>query len=237
MFTVKRSIRYSECDKDGKLTVPAIVNHFQDTSTEHTESLGVGVDFMKRIQRAWILASWQICICRRPRIGEVVEVQTWPTGFKGIYGDRNYVMKDEQGKVLAYANSIWIHLNLATGRPDKVAPEVAEKYKDEPPYEMEYAPRKICMSETEDLQEMLVIRRAQLDTNFHVNNSKYVEMAMEYLPENFVTTQLRVEYKKAALEKDRIYPRIAKEETRILIDLCDEAGKSYATTEWIGEHK
>lgn len=237
MFTAKRTIRYSECGRDGRLTIPAIVNHFQDTSTEHSESLGVGVNFMKSIQRAWILASWQICICKRPAIGEPVQVQTWPTGFKGIYGDRNYVMRDEKGEVLAYANSIWLYLNTETGRPDRVDPEMAARYENEPPYEMEYAPRKIVGSEMEPAGEAFPIRRYHLDTNNHVNNSRYIEMALEYLPENFIVSQLRVEYKKAALLGDTVFPKVAKEETRILIELCDETGQIYATTEWIGEYK
>lgn len=237
MFTVKRTIRYSECGRDGRLTIPAIVNHFQDTSTEHSESLGVGVDFMKSINRAWILASWQICICRRPEICEQVEIQTWPTGFKGIYGDRNYVMRDARGEVLAYANSIWIYLNTESGRPDRVNPEVAARYENELPYEMEYAPRKIVVSEMESAKDSFPIRRCHLDTNNHVNNGRYIEMAMEYLGEDFTVSQLRVEYKKAALFGDVVFPKVFEEENRILVELCDEAGQIYATTEWIGEYK
>ena len=237
MFTAKRTIRYSECGKDGGLTISGIVNHFQDTSTEHSESLGVGVDFMKSIHRAWILVSWQICICRRPENGEAVEIQTWPTGFKGIYGDRNYVMRDAKGEVLAYANSIWIYLNTESGRPDRIASEVAEKYQNEPPYEMEYAPRKIVVSKMEPTRESFPIRRYHLDTNDHVNNGKYVEMAMEYVPENFTVRQLRVEYKKAALMGDEVFPRVSKEEHCIFVDLCDKEGQSFATTEWIGEYE
>ena len=237
MFTARRKVRYSECGGDGTLTIPAIVNHFQDTSTEHSESLGVGVDYMKSINRAWLLASWQICICRKPRVGEDIDVQTWPTGFNGIYGDRNFVMRTPDGEVLAYANSIWLYLNTENGRPIRVEREVADKYEDEAPYEMVYAPRKISSAKWDIQHEPFVIQPHHLDTNYHVNNSKYIEAGMDYIPEHFEPAQVRVEYKKAALLGDVIVPYMTEEKGRILLGLCDKEGQTYATIEWIGEYK
>ena len=37
----KCRVRYSETGVDGKLTLPALVNYFQDCSTFHSESLGL----------------------------------------------------------------------------------------------------------------------------------------------------------------------------------------------------
>ena len=54
-----------------------------------------------------------------------------------------------------------------------------------------------------------MVAKHHIDTNHHVNNAQYVEIARELLPEDFQIGQLRAEYKKAAVLGDRIYPRIS----------------------------
>ena len=49
------------------------------------------------------------------------------------------------------------------------------------------------------------VRKYHIDTNHHVNNCQYVQMAVELLEENGVETDfqsLRVEYKKSAVYGD-----------------------------------
>ena len=44
--------------------------------------------------------------------------------------------------------------------------------------------------------------------------------------------QMRVEYKKSAVYGDMIYPRIAAEDDRTVVELCDENAKPYAVIEF-----
>ena len=43
---------------------------------------------------------------------------------------------------------------------------------------------------------------------------------------------MRVEYKKAAVLGDMIYPKLSKEADRIVVELCDEQAKPYAVLEF-----
>ena len=81
--------------------------------------------------------------------------------------------------------------------------------------------------ETDDL-EAFPVRKYHIDTNEHVNNCQYVQMALEFLPDDLQIAQLRVEYKKAAVLGDMIYPKLSKEADRIVVELCDEPAKPYA---------
>jgi len=67
-----------------------------------------------------------------------------------------------------------------------------------------------------------------LDTNNHVNNGKYITMALEYLPEAFETYELRAEYKKSAVYGDMIYPQVKLDGDTFYVALCDEEGNIYA---------
>ena len=74
------------------------------------------------------------------------------------------------------------------------------------------------------------MRRYHIDTNEHVNNCQYVQMAMEMLPGDINVRQLRVDYKKSAVLGDMIFPKVSEEQDRTVVELCDEVGKAYAVS-------
>ena len=59
MYTFDSKVRYSEIDHRGTMTLPALINYFQDCSTFESESLGFGVKAAKEKKKAWILSYWQ----------------------------------------------------------------------------------------------------------------------------------------------------------------------------------
>lgn len=234
MYSFDSIIRFSEVDHRGTLTLPGIINYFQDCSTLHSESLGVGMEYLKAQKQGWILSSWQIIVNRYPKMGEKVKICTWPTGFKGLYGTRNFVMEDEQGDRIAYANSIWVFMDFGRGRPAKPSADIVEKYTCEPPMEMDYAPRKIALPEQFEDAGHFTVRKYQIDTNEHMNNGQYVKLALEVL-EDVQVKEVRVEYKKSAVYNDVVYAKIARENERTVVTLCDAEDNTYAIVELIGE--
>lgn len=235
MYTFESRVRYSEVDHTELITLPAIINYFQDCSTFQSEDLGVGIDYLKEKQQGWILSSWQIIVNRYPGMGEKIDISTWATGFEGLYGTRNFRMRDEKKETVAYANSIWVFMDMKKGRPVKPDADDIAKYGLDEPLEMEYASRKITLpKETEELAAFPV-RKYHIDTNEHVNNCQYVQMALEVLAEEIRVRQARVEYKKSAVYGDEIFPKVAREEGRTVVELCDIKGKPYAVVELIGE--
>ena len=50
------------------------------------------------------------------------------------------------------------------------------------------------------------MQKHHLDTNHHVNNCQYVQMALEVLPRDILVSQVRVDYKKSAVLGDKIFP-------------------------------
>ncbi len=91
-------------------------------------------------------------------------------------------------------------------------------YGVEEPLDIPYEGRKIRLPEETDDLEAFPVRKHHIDTNEHVNNCQYVQMALEFLPDYLQIAQLRVEYKKAAVLGDMIYPKLSKEADRIVVD-------------------
>lgn len=235
MYKIDTKVRYSECGEDGKIKLASIVNYFQDASSAHSESLGVGMDYLYAKKRAWVLNSWQIVIERYPKVHEEIEVTTWPTGFKGVFGPRNFCMKKPDGEMLAYANTLWVYMDMERGVPSKPSEEEKNIYGQEPPLEMEYAPRKIALPKETILVDTVSVRKYHIDTNSHMNNSQYVQLAVEVLPDAFQVREVRVEYKKSAVYGNRIVLKRAIEEKRVVVELCDTEDVLYAVVEFIGE--
>lgn len=234
MYTFESRIRYSETGSDGELTMASLINYFQDCSIFQSEDLGLGVECLKEAHLVWLLSSWQIVVERYPRLGERVTVGTLPYDMKGFLGYRNFAMLDEAGNYLARANSLWSLLNTDTGKPSAIPEKLLKGYRLEEKLEMEYAPRKIAVPAGSVAREPLVVKKHHLDTNHHVNNQQFIQMAMDYLPDSFPIRQIRAEYKKQAFLDDVLIPAVAEEGNRVVVSLEDEAGKPYTIAEFSG---
>lgn len=235
MYIMKNRVRYSECGDDNRLKISAIINYFQDCTTENSEQLGVGHAYLKEQRRAWILNSWQVYIKRRPKVGEEIEVSTWATGFKGVFGPRDFAMKTTDGEELICAHSLWVYIDTETGRPVKPQQDEIEVYGVEEPLPIASVSRKIILPESAVSVDTFRVHKYHIDTNRHVNNGKYVELAAEAIPEDFHVAGIRVEYRKAAVYGEQIVMKQVEQDGCIYVGLCDTEGTPYAVVEFTGE--
>ena len=234
MYQMDARVRYSEVDETHRIKLESVLDYFQDCCTFHSEDVGGGIEFLKGQKRAWLLASWQIVIKEYPKLGEQIRIIANPYAFKNFFGHRNLMLQDEHGKDLVYANSNWIFVDTETGKPVRIPDEVANAYELGKPYPMEYAARKIPMPKHLEAKEPFAVHRFCIDSNHHVNNGKYVLMAEEFIPEQFRVSELRVEYRKAAVLGDIMYPFVENTEEKIAVVLADKEKSPYAIIEFFG---
>ncbi len=230
-YSFDSRVRYSEIGEDRHLTLNGIINYFQDCSTFHSESLGVGMDFLSKKKQAWVLSAWQIVVERYPELCENIKVSTWAYDFKHFLGSRNFTMEDAEGNLLAYANTYWTLLDMESGRPVSIDERQIQAYGKEERLNMEYAPRKIKKPDTCKEYPSFTVRPHHLDTNHHVNNGQYILMAQEYLPRDFKVRQMRAEYKNQAKLGDQMIPRVHEEQGIYTVVLDSPAGDTYAIVE------
>ena len=96
-YSFSGRVRYSEIGENGLLTLPGILNYFQDCSTFQSEEVGLGIDILKEWKRIWVLSAWQVVVDRYPYMGERIKTSTWAYGFRGFMGLRNFTMETEAG--------------------------------------------------------------------------------------------------------------------------------------------
>lgn len=229
MYIFDSRVRYSEADEDGNLSIVGIMNYLQDCSTFQSEDLKLGISYLNEKKRAWWLSEWQIEILRQPHFGEKIRISTWPYGFRGIYGYRNFKIEDEMGAPLVRADSTWFYYDLEKGCPVRVPESQLVAYHiEDNKLEMPTVQKKICLPEIYETADAVTVERHHLDTNRHVNNAQYVSIAREILPARFTIGRLHVQYRKAAVLGDVMYPKLAKIPEGYVVSLQDEGGHIYA---------
>lgn len=235
MYEMKARVRYSEVCNNKAVDIAQIVNYFQDCSTFQSEDIGLGIQYLENKNRAWLLSSWQIVIERYPSFGEQIAVGTWAYDAGGLYAYRNFQLLDEQGNSLAKANSVWFFMDTEAGMPTRITEQDIMPYGKEEKLSMDYAPRKIKVPKDTKALAAFSILHMHLDTNNHVNNAKYIEIAREYLPEHFQIKQMRADYKRAAVLHDVIVPYISQDDNKYIIELKDTDNKPYVIVEFLGQ--
>ena len=239
MYTFDSRIRYSETDETGALSLLGVINYLQDCSTFQSEDIGLGVEYLEEKKRAWLLSSWRIVIDRYPVLGERIKIGTWATSSKGIYGYRDFVIMDQDGNYLVRAESIWFFCDTEKMVPVRVMPEDVAAYGNEEALDLGKAPRKILIPEEYEEGIPVIIATHHLDTNHHVNNAQYVDIAREAVPCTKMIKGIRADYKKAAVLGEILVPRVTKTgEDEWTVVLADEVCEVRAVV-WLqyGEHK
>ena len=233
MYSFKSRVRYSECDEKSNITLSALVNYLQDSCTFQAESLNLGMKYWEDNRVAWILSYWHIIIERFPKLGEEICISTWPYDFTRFTAYRNFIIKDKDEQVIAYANSLWVYVDTETGRLKRVNEKQKLLYSTGPAYPMEAMAKKVEIPSRMEAKEAFKVQRFHIDSNQHVNNEKYILMAMEYLPDNSRINSVRVEYKNAAVLGDMIYPHVGIKDNKVIVLLGNEEMKSFAVVEFL----
>ena len=220
-------VRYSETGADGRMTLAAMVTRMQDCCCFHSEAIGRGPTMDR--DGGWVIVSWQVLFREMPAFGTPLTTATWGYRFHGMEGDRNFVASLEDGTVCAEANARMIFFDRRLQRPVRVPQDEIELYGVEDPLTtFSYSPRRIPIPEDGREEETIHVHPRDIDTNGHVNNIAYIEMALPYLPENFSVKEMRVQYLQQARLGDVLRPLCTAKDGEFFVDLRNGEDKTCA---------
>ena len=169
---------------------------------------------------AQLLATRQVEIVRVPEYKEELTVTTSVYGMKPMFGFRNTFIYDAEGNPCYKTWSMGAFVDRTAGKLKRVDDATIASMTLEPQLEMNYKDRRIILPKIEgEIQKPIQVLRADIDYNKHLNNANYVRMAMELLPEDFVVSGLRVEFRVAAKRGDLLVPTIYKLDNMIIVSL------------------
>lgn len=222
MYELVSEVSFSKTDVNLELSLDGLVDYLQDVSIFDSEQGGATVANLYAKKIAWLLSSWQIVVDRMPMMNEKITVSTVPYEFKGFFGYRNFLIKNEAGEELVKAAAIWTLIDMNELKPVRLTPELVSAYEMGEKLEMDYKPRKIKIFGVGEKKEGIRIRKSQIDSNDHLNNAEYVSMILDFIPDDKKVKELRVEYRNAVYLGEMIYPLVYTQDNLIQISMLDE---------------
>lgn len=191
-------------------------------------------NFLKANDLGMFLVSRQADVLRLPAYGEKITVRTSVFDCDKFSGYRNTLLygEDDQPCVLTWCIGAFVGLN--TGKMAKVPEEEQDKITIDRKVNMDYLPKRIAVPDIHEQSfDPFIVKRSDIDMYHHMNNAKYIEKAIEFLPKNFTIHRMRIEYKMPAKAGYTIYPgRILTSSGKWYILLQNAKNRPYAILEF-----
>ena len=170
---------------DGTLQLPSILKILENSGNKHSDLAGDNILKGSSSGIAWILTDWLLDISSYPKYGDKLLARTWSETVKQPLA----CMRDFElfcnGERCVRGLTKWVLVDLKSGRPLRVSPELIEKYQpeDKAVFEDSKMP-KIAIPDSSSFtsETKITLRRSDIDFNGHVHNLTYLDFALEALP-------------------------------------------------------
>lgn len=170
--------------RNGTATVQSLCDYMQEAAGNHAAALGVSIDRLCEEGVAWVLARMRVAPGVLPAVHERIQVETWPVGVEGLQFRRDFILRREDGSVLARAVSHWVVASLSSRKVGRIPAFIAEVALDNTATAMDDVKQRLPeVGETFEAASFRA-RLSDVDRNRHVNNVRYMEWVMESVPED-----------------------------------------------------
>lgn len=181
-------IRSYEIDPHKRAAPAALARLMQEASMQHVLKLKLSVWDLEPQGVSWVLMRQRLRIHRLPLLGETIEVLTHPSGFERVFTHRDYRVFDGDGVEIAHTSTTWLLMQTAARRLARIPPEILA-YNDLLP------PASSCLARAQtqlpafaqaDFTRRFSVHWFDLDFNFHLTNSKYLEWMLASMDETML---------------------------------------------------
>lgn len=167
-----------------ELTNTSMLAYLENMGGIHSDLIGNGLNSNNTC--TWVLLAWKVRILKRPKFGDTIKIVTWSREMEKFYAYRDYKVYDKQGELICIATSKWVYIDVEKGKIIKVSGEVQDLYQSEMIYAFskeESTFSKLIEPQNNISSIEFKITRNMIDTNQHLHNIYYLDIAKEVLPE------------------------------------------------------
>lgn len=202
-------VRSSEVTPDGRARMASVCEWLQETAGNHALLLNFDISQLNQKKLTWVLHRLHVQIDRYPEWRDEVTIRTWPSAGDTLRAYRDFVILDSKGEELGRSLSYWLMLNMETRRPVRMPREVLDMAPSDVSHVLDIKEDRLTFKGEPDLSKTYAVRRSDLDINRHVNNVKYVEWALESMPED-QATEIDIEFRSECRLGDQIHSEVVK---------------------------
>lgn len=226
-------VAFSQCTPDMKMSWAEILRFTTDNAGEDFTQRGMSWEFLQEKGLVIIVSRISFRVVKMPVAQQIIRLNTWEAAAQGPLCTRDFEIVDAvTGEKLVYAQSLWTILDF---KNKKLMPAKAYPYRPTPMNPSPFdglKPAKISIPEDMEVLGKHKILYSELDANGHTNNSRYINFALDYIPAEYQTKELkdfRLNYSKEAHLGDElvIKGKYIPEENKYLIQGLVEEASSF----------
>ena len=204
VYGYKSSINVYNVDMNRKARTAGILREIQECGSRQMADQKPSYDELLDKGQALMLSRLDMIIPQEICLDEEIEVFTWPCPSVRATFLRNYLVR-KNGETAAMISSQWTLVNSETRKIIKVEDVDFSNYTmDEYVDVMPGSKFKISREDAETLETVgqKTVRLSDVDYNGHMNNTNYVDMLCDYIPEltagTHRVTVMRIHFSKEA---------------------------------------
>lgn len=172
-------VRYSEIGANGKVMLPALADYMQDAAGWGARILKLAYDDTVDQGIAWVLARMVIHVRDYPGIGDVITVETWPSGISRRVATRDFRLTNHKGEVIGVAQSFWVMFDLHQRRAASWPDWISERLPNPPGPKLITPPlRPPFTNDPLPACDAIKARPSDLDLYGHVNNVRLMQWVL-----------------------------------------------------------
>lgn len=204
VYGLKSYINVYNVDMNKKARPAGLLRVMQECGSRQMADQRPSYDELLDKGQALMLSRLDMIIPREVSLDEEIEVRTWPCPSVRATFLRNYLVR-KNGEIAAMISSQWTLVNSETRKIMKVDEVDFSNYTmDEYVDVMPGSKFKISREDAETLEAVgqKTVRLSDVDYNGHMNNTNYVDMLCDYIPEltagTHRVTAMRIHFSKEA---------------------------------------
>jgi acyl-ACP thioesterase len=196
-----------EVDPWQRLTPRSLCALLQEAAGQDADTFGVSMSRLVEGGLAWVLQRLKVDVAAYPSLGARLAVATWARHFGRVVAEREFEVRDEAGRLLAAATSRWVVMDMAARRVVRL-PDFIRELPVHREQALDMEGRELPLPEPTALERRFEVRRSDLDVARHVNNTRYVEWALEAVPDEVYETHearaFEIVFRRESVFGDRI---------------------------------
>lgn len=172
------SIKYCDADFKDEIKPSVALSLMEEVACSSADELGFGYAFIKPRGYAFMVSNICCEFLRPVRLGDRIQVKTWPLPPSHVIFGREYQFLSQEGETLMNASSRWCLVDIQSGK--LVQSKVIEN-QDYSTYNTARAIEDVKWKipafkpEEAELKFQIIIANSEYDHNMHVNNTRYAD--------------------------------------------------------------
>lgn len=232
VFLASSHVFFSQCSKNKKLSLTELLRLTSDIAVEDFAQRGLTREFLAERNIAILVSRTSFKIHKMPEENQDIKLFTCEEKPEAFQLLRSYEIKTENGEPLVSGLSTWIVVDIASRR---IIPTKNFTLREEPTKSLEHdceMPNRIAVPSNAVELCRRKVGYSDLDSNGHVNNSRYGNYILDALPEDILEQEIsefKINYSKEAFlgEEMTIIASFSDDRKKVIVAGRTERGTSF----------